>query len=121
MRRLPCKNYIFSLFMLVMFTISVTGFCPSAHSFEPPSHMDNAQAQCPSNVSEGHCPCCPAEEHPLPGSCDSSCHCSCHAPLTPQRINIASVLQISPLVFSEPFKALPEVFLSKFVPPQNRA
>jgi hypothetical protein len=114
-------KYTSFLMVIVVFTISAAGFCRSAHAAEL-----SVDAVSPHGVSylsaiEKGCPYCPVDEHSVPDHCDSSCHCPCHASLTAQPVQIVCSQQISPLVFPEPFKFLPEVYLSKFIPPQNLA
>jgi hypothetical protein len=41
--------------------------------------------------------------------------------MTEQPVQVVYSLQIAPLVFPDPFKFLPEVYLSKFIPPQIQA
>jgi hypothetical protein len=117
MRRTLYKKYISFLMVMVMFTISVTGFCRSACATELPSDTKYEHGTGYLSAIEKGCPFCPIDQHSVPDHCDSSCHCPCHAPLTEQPGQLVCSQQISPLVFPEPFKALPEVYLSKFIPP----
>jgi hypothetical protein len=70
---------------------------------------------------EKACPSCPIDENTVTDHCDSSCYCACHAPLPGQTLRTAYSQLITFLVFAEPFKAVPEVFLPKFIPPQIQA
>ncbi len=51
----------------------------------------------------------------------SDCFGSCHLPIVAQALRIHHVPLVSGLSPIEPFTALPEVYLSKFIPPQNQA
>lgn len=67
------------------------------------------------------CEDCPCSDNQSQDCCDAtSCNCACHAPLTQ-----CFHLSYSPVVLiqksSEQGCALPQVHLSIFVPPQNRA
>ena len=66
-------------------------------------------------------PCPPPIQHEDNDGCDTCVNCPCHAPLTAQQL----VLSYDPIVvslrLSDPYHYLPEVFLSKFIPPQNLA
>jgi hypothetical protein len=67
-----------------------------------------------------HCPGSPDHEDSDSGDCDS-CSCSCHASLLTEPIRLIISAVVTPLVFHEPFTYLPQVYLSKFIPPQNAA
>lgn len=75
-----------------------------------------------SEVSVTHqCPCAPLEPHKDYDGCDSCINCACHAPLTVQPIQLGYNPITLNLNKSEPFKHLPEVYLPKFIPPQEQA
>ena len=67
------------------------------------------------------CPGCPSENDQSSDHDASACYCSCHLPVIVQPIQINHVPLVSDLVAFEPFTALPEVCLPKFIPPQNQA
>ncbi len=67
------------------------------------------------------CPCSPHEQHNDYDGCDTCSNCACHASLTIQQFQLRYNPMILDLSTSHPFKHLPEVFLSKFIPPQNNA
>ena len=125
MRRQLFRKYVSFLMSMVMFTISVAGFCQSAHSFElsVDPHARTGGHLSAAIETENGCPICPMDGHSEsePDHCESSCYCACHAPLMPQPVQIVCSRQSSPLIFIESFKAIPEVYLSKFIPPQNLA
>ncbi len=66
-------------------------------------------------------PDCPGDHNPGADHDASGCYCSCHLPVTEQPIRIHHSPLIVSLTTFEPFTALPEVFLPKFIPPQNQA
>ena len=112
-------KYISCLMVLVILAISVTGFCPDTCAAELPDNLNSGH--CTAGAIDGHCPSSPVNDHAASDQYDPSCHCPCHAPLTTQPVQITCSQRISPLLFIDPFKAIPEVFLSRFIPPQNRA
>jgi len=114
-------KYTSLIMLMVVFTISVAGFCRSAHSAEASVSDYSSNDACYYSDIEKGCPCGPIDDHAVPDHCDSACNCPCHAPLTLQPVRVVCAQEISPLLFSEPFKATPEVFLSKFIPPQIHA
>jgi len=125
MRRQLNQKYICFVMALVMFVISATGVYHSACADELPVRATVAakhekSADVVSQIKKD-CPSCPADNQSSPDRCDSTCHCPCHAPLMAQPVQIASSQQITPLLFCESFKALPEVYLSKFIPPHITA
>lgn len=71
--------------------------------------------------ASGQCPCCPVEHNDGTGVCDTCVNCICHVSLTFQPFHLTYTPFILDLKTSHPFKDLPEVYLSKFIPPQNRA
>lgn len=108
----PSFRHVVSLLMiLLVLSLSATCFCSD---LAPAGKAVTAGSDC------GHCPLDHSDgTEPEPGQCDPFCHCACHAPLTGQLIAIRCSLHVSPLTFSEPHKALPEVYLSKFIPPHQ--
>lgn len=69
----------------------------------------------------GHCPACPMDNHPNTDHDHFSCDHHNYTSLT-DRISYLEPATISAsLTFFEPFKAIPEVYLDKFIPPQNLA
>ncbi|KAF0220110.1 MAG: hypothetical protein FD174_1555 [Geobacteraceae bacterium] len=111
------RKFCALILLMVIISMSVTGFCRSAHAADPSCDTTYDMAPGTYSAIEKQCPSCPVDEHSVPDHCDSSCHCPCHAPLTAQPVQVVCSRQIAPLVFPEPFKALPEVYLPKFIPP----
>jgi hypothetical protein len=126
MLQLIMKKFIplkfFSLILVVaMLTVTINGVHESAHAMQ--SHFDTASDQASLlNISDSHQhPFAPLEQHQDYDGCDTCFNCSCHASpiVQPFRLNYNPI--IISLASSDPFRYLPEVFLSKFIPPQNHA
>jgi len=122
MVNLSLNNCIALLMICVMLSISMFGNCNGAHGSAEASWAQASESCAAAVASDaGHCPSCPADDHAAPGQCDSACYCDCHAPLKASPFQLVCNQLFSQLSFSESSKAIPEVFLSKFVPPQNLA
>jgi len=115
------RKSISFLMVIAILTISVTGFCRGANAMELSGYSGNSQAVSYLDTIEKGCSTGPADKHSVPDHCDSSCNCPCHAPLTVEPVRISCSQKISSLTSFEPFKAIPEVYLSRFIPPQNLA
>lgn len=106
-----------SLLMIAMvFTVSVTGFCHDAGAADHDAGTRQKVNSC--TTDEKGCPSCPVDEHSVPGHCDSSCHCSCFAPLKAETVQVGCSPPASRLTFYEPYQSFPEVYPSRFIPPQ---
>ena len=108
------RKHISFLMVVGILAISVTGF--SRISCAGESAKDTTWGGYLSALDKQHTSC-PVDEHSVPDHRDSSCHCPGHAPLTEQPIQISCSQLITPFEFPEPFKALPEVYLPKYIPP----
>jgi hypothetical protein len=108
-----------SLFLIVTI-LAASGLCSclDSHAAEQSSPAPVA-ARC--DAPADHCPACPDGDHSGSDQCPSSCYCSCHLPLTMQTVQVQHSPVITELVFFESFIAIPEVYLPKFIPPQNLA
>ena len=117
MRRLIHLKY-FTLFLLVvMLTVTINGVHVSAHAMQNHVTVSSDQAS-PVQISAAHnCPCSPLEHHEEDDCCDACINCVCHAPLIIQQFLFSFTPSILELSASDPFKYLPEVYLSKFIPP----
>lgn len=74
-----------------------------------------------SEISAAQQSTCPHEQHNDYDGCDTCINCTCHAPLIIQPLQLSYNPIVSNLGAADLFKYLPEVFLSKFIPPQNLA
>ena len=112
MRQTIYKKHISILMVMVVFTISVTGIYRNAHDTDLTGY-----AKCEQGTGHLSAIPSPVDEHSVPDHNDSSCYCPGHAPLMEQPIQLVCSQLISPLEFHEPFKAIPEVYLPKYIPP----
>lgn len=100
-----------------MLTVAVKGAHQSAHAMQGPSTTANSSAEA---VAPHDTPCSPFEHH-QDDDCDSCANCVCHASLTVQPLQLNHNPIILNLSTFYPFKHVPEVYLSKFIPPQIEA
>lgn len=71
--------------------------------------------------TSGHCPACPTNDHPSTDHDHFSCDHHTNISLTAQTVYRLPVSVELPPVNSEGFQFIPEVYLDKFIPPQNLA
>jgi hypothetical protein len=115
MNHLPWRPFIALLILASLVTASVT--CGAeVHAVSGNDSASLLQSHHP----EGS-PCCPAEHGTDTTHCDSCLSCPCHAPLTVDPFQLGYNPIMLNLITSVPFKHLPEVYLSKFIPPQIQA
>jgi hypothetical protein len=120
--KLGLNRKLLSFFMvMIILAGNLAGFCHNSCASELSGNVEYKQGLDYLTAMDKGCPSCPANDHSAPHDCDSSCDCFCHAQLTEQPVQVVRSLQFFSIVFFEPFKVLPEVFLSKFIPPQNLA
>jgi hypothetical protein len=121
MNRTGYRKYISFVMVMAIFAISLSGFCREGIAASPPCaaeyHIDKYNCDQKGNDTRTS----PADEHSVPGHCDSNCDCPCHAQLTAHPFQITCLLHVVPLEIHDPFKALPEVFIPRFVPPHIHA
>lgn len=111
-RTLPTKS-IALILLLVMVSIALGGVV--CHGADP--HAVEASVV----DSHGDGPCCPDTGHGERDHCQSCLSCSCHAPLAGDTLYLHYSLSFRILSFVEHHTAPPDVYLPKFVPPQNLA
>jgi hypothetical protein len=106
------------ILLAVMLTVTLIGVYESAAK---ESHLTTASVQsaCCEISTSPHCPCSPLQQHTDYDGCDSCDDCGCHAPLGTRAFQLSYAPIIIDLNSRDPFKHLPEVYLSKFIPPQN--
>ena len=108
------------LLLIVTLTLSTAGFCRDACSDEITidKSIKSANSAVSFIVAEKAGPLCPCgQQSDNDNRCDSCRYCCCHAPLISQSVQVEYTPQVISITSSEPFTALPEVYLSKFVPP----
>lgn len=116
------KKVCSQVLVVVMLVISVTGACASAHDMEGQLTAAHDHACCDAGISAPHdCPACPLEDEHGADGCNTCFNCMCHASLLTQPFQLAYQPFILLPPGSEPFTALPEVYLAKFIPPQKQA
>jgi len=109
------------LLMVMVFAVSVFGQCEETHAVDK-SWDNHSQRSCPDMMAAAdHCPSCPGEGDAHDGNCASACYCACHLPITSHTLQIGHAPAIDELSVFEAFSAPPEVYLTKFIPPQNLA
>jgi len=121
MRKFIHLKFFSLLLIVVMLTVTLHCVHENAHAMQ--SHLAAAGDRAThSEISAAHqCPCCPLEQHTDYDGCDACINCACHAPLTAHSFQLIYNPIIIGLTSYDPFKHLPEVYLSKFIPPQIQA
>ncbi|AFP20459.1 MAG: hypothetical protein ACD_75C01198G0003 [uncultured bacterium] len=121
MQKLIPLKFVAKLLLIVMVIMTVHGVHESAHAMQDHVKASSDQASL-SQISVPHqCPCTPPAEHKDYDGCDTCINCACHAPLAVQQLVVHYNPIILSLGFSDPYQYLPEVYLSKFIPPQIHA
>ncbi|PKN16446.1 MAG: hypothetical protein CVU66_00920 [Deltaproteobacteria bacterium HGW-Deltaproteobacteria-23] len=115
MRKFIHLKLISTVLLLVMLAVTIQGAHESAHALQTPAHAASSAEEAPASHDT---PCTPFEHHQDYDGCDSCVNCPCHASFTIQPLQLSYNPVISDLHTFDPFKYLPEVYLSKFVPPQ---
>jgi hypothetical protein len=108
------------LLLSIMLTVTFLGVYESAAM---DSHVPAARDQVSCcDISASHqAPCSPLEQHSDYDGCDTCDDCGCHAPLTAPPFQLSYNPIVSDHGSHDPFQFLPEVYLSKFIPPENQA
>lgn len=119
MRKFIPIKFFARLLLVVMLAVTVNSVHESAHAMQ--SHLESAGDQAlPPEIAEPHqCPCSPLEQHKDYDGCDNCLNCACHAPLIVQQFKFDFNPLILDLQTTDPFRFIPEVYLSKFIPPQK--
>lgn len=121
MRKLIPLKIISRLLLVIMLTMAINGVHESAHAMQGYAKSQNDQASLSQVSAQHQCPCAPLGQHKDYDGCDTCINCACHAPLTVQIFKLGHNPIILSLNTSDPFTYLPEVYLSKFIPPQIHA
>ena len=106
---------------MVMLAVTINGVHNSAHAMQSHVTAENDQVSASEITAPHQCPCAPHEQHEDSDCCDSCINCACHAPLAVQPFKLGYNPIILDLNTSDTFKHLPEVYLSRFIPPQIQA
>lgn len=121
MEKIFPSKFISQLLLVVMLTMTIAGVHESEHAMQ--CHVKKMSGQTtPVECTTSHLnPCSPYEQHKDFDGCDTCANCTCHAPLANQPVLISYNPVVLTLHTFEPFRFLPKVFLSKFIPPQIHA
>lgn len=110
-------NYIAAAALIVMYlAMPATAFSNAVYG-----DSDGADSRV-THVSKVSTPCgdCPCSQSHGSDCCETTCcTCACHAPF-PQNLRLQYAPMIVMATFIEPSGFFPQVYLSIFVPPQNR-
>jgi hypothetical protein len=117
MRKLIQQKFLSMIFLVVTLTVTINGVYACAHDTDSQMSAAGDHASSLGISASHHCPCCPVEQHNNCDDCDACTNCFCHAPLTIQPFQLYYNPNIRDLSTSDPLKHLPEVYLSKFIPP----
>lgn len=120
MRNSNLFKFVSRLLLVVMLSAILGGVCEDAHA-APGADLLRSQDAVSYLDQGGACPCCPLEGQADPHGCHAGCDCACHASLNVQPYSYFYTPVLSDLHLCETFAYLPEVFLSRFVPPQLKA
>lgn len=119
MRKLLPLKFFSWLILAAVLTALVHGACKSAHASQSGSAVSSEHAAQSEIFASQNCPCCPVEPADHHGACDSCINCICHATSLAGQVELTYLPVVIELQAFHPYKHLPEVFLSKFIPPQN--
>ena len=116
---MDCRRLIALCLIIAYLILPMDGFA-QFQPFAPPSVGQEDTIAVNIEATQGHCPDCPCnDEGHGAGGCDASCFCcSCFAPL-PHGFTLDFTPLITSITPFEPFRALPQICLPIFVPPQN--
>ena len=121
MRKLIPLKFVSQFLLVIMLVVTVHGVHESAHAMQGNVKASNDQSSLSQVFAPHQCPCAPLEQHKDYDGCDTCINCACHAPLPVQVFKLGYNSIILSFSTSEPFTYLPEVYLSKFIPPQIHA
>lgn len=121
MRKYMPVKFLSYLLLAVISCAFLSGACESAHAMERGGSISVCELSASHAAADCDTPDCPLQDETQHGDCDFCCDCACHASLsgTPFSLNYSPIF--APLQTFDSFTFLPEVFLSKFVPPQLNA
>ena len=107
-----------SLFLVVTI-LAASGLCSCLDSHAAQQLSSSVTTECGSAAD--YSPTCPVDDHSDADHDAASCFCSCHLPLIVLPLDILPSPIAGKLSFFETFTVMPEVYLPKFIPPQNLA
>ena len=117
MRIFSPLKFVASVLLVLMLTMAIHVTHESAHAMQ--SHViATSQHKIPTSQQS---PCTPLEQNEDYDCCGFCINCACHASLALQQFQLGYLPIILDLSAYYPFKHHPEVYLPKFIPPQNPA
>ncbi len=121
MRNILPINLISWLLLAVMLTATLHGVHENALAMQDHASGSGCTASSGDHAAHHHSHD-PSPEHDGDhGCCDSCVNCVCHASLAMHQFTLSYSPLVTALTPFEPYRHLPEVFLSKFIPPENLA
>ncbi len=114
-------TFISWLLLAVMLTATLHGVHENALAMQDHASGSGCTASSGDHAAHHHSHD-PSPEHDGDhGCCDSCVNCVCHASLAMHQFTLSYSPLVTALTPFEPYRHLPEVFLSKFIPPENLA
>lgn len=120
MRQLPPMKIFSLLLLVVMLTAVLDGAFRSARAAQVSPAAATLQVLEDGGNPPHGCPC-PPTNHNDCDDCDDCADCICNCFLTSQLFSLSYKPFLQDLHSHTPFSFLPEVYLSRFIPPQNQA
>lgn len=117
------RKIIALVLVTVIVTVSINAVFSVAHEIEETGLVSAHAIKIGffSMETSDHCPACPSDSHPNTDHDHVSCDHHNHTSLGDRICYRGPDPIITPLTLIEPFKAMSEVYLDKFIPPQNLA
>lgn len=118
MDRLKYRLTFALLIPMLLLNLAAGALFGAAHAAKELGHSSSHNISFFNMASNDHCPACPSEDHSNNDHSHPSCehHSSLYLASGPMLISYTPYITIHPIF--EPFNALPEVYLEKFIPPQ---
>ena len=110
-------KFFASILIMALLMVTASGVYESAHAMKNLVSTASDQVTQPEVSDSNQCPTCPPDHK----DCHVCINCVCHSFLTIQPFQFSYTPPVLDLVTPERFKFLPEVYLSKFIPPQIHA
>lgn len=113
-------RFVFALIIPVfLFNLTTNALFGVAHASEETGHFTAHSVKIFNVVTSDHCPACPDDQHQNTEHRHSSCEHHSSLYVAGQSVLLSYNPNITAHFIKDPFKAIPEVYLDKFIPPQN--
>lgn len=110
-----CRHMLFTLILALYLLLPAQNVLHAA-VFIPDNFIAQSDTATAANPA---CPACPCSDEKDSGCCDTTfCNCSFHAP-PPAFLHQNYAPMVTITCLTDPYRALPRVYGSIFVPPQN--